>query len=284
MGRRQYLRLLFSVAFAKPWAIVGIASFVWAIIAGLNESYRWWNPVISPTLSWVIPLVIFLAYGGWRLSVARYIMHLENKNKELAQLRARIELLESTQTTREPTLTEDFDKAKVVWGYWFAGTKIRADKVLEKEIPGRGKIKDRALLLRPDTEAFAGICQTAECPEDEVGHDIESLIKHILTLNSGIEPRVSSERRDWSLSILDSNPIVDDKGKLIPNSDNAWIVYKSLDPKVGAGERRLRRIEKREEPSVFDGFLKEFVRMWDVAAKVALDKYGVPIIVQESLE
>ncbi len=172
------------------------------------------------------------------------------------------------EPVREPTLKEEFRKAKVAWVLWYSGTRARADKVLDVPIP------IRVLLLRPDenSEALLRIIKEAETPLDEILADIKFFTRRALQTAGRVQIGWHAQYIGYTLSIYDTSPHKGKDGILIPNSNEAWLVRSPLDPKVGAVERSRERIfNKGEDADKFQAYLEVFKDMWEIRIKVKLE-------------
>lgn len=225
--------------------------------------------VIMPILGALVGLLLVYLIS---IFIAPYHQHNELRDevreliKKCDTLKNEKEELIGQLNKREPTRSDintDFSVAKVVWGQWHTGTKMRAESVEEK-----GKLT-RVLLLRPEGSNKA-LRKAVKKVGDRTGNKLEAAISDIKyltidTLNKGIEVKWHTQYVGYSFTIYDPSPKIAKDGELIPNSDDAWIVQQYLDPSVSSGLRTMRRIFKKEKGDLenFNALFNEFETMWN---------------------
>lgn len=245
----------------KLWEL--IASVVFAMLATFLIHIRQLHP------SLLAIILFFIALGAMKL--VRFL-----------QYRRESMLVESLREMRdkkpESSLIDDFKLAKVSWGLWYAGTNIRADKVLDL-----GRTKGRVLLLSPSrtNEALQRVVTESKTEFEEVVSDIIYTAKH--AIKGGFKTGFHTKYIGRSFTIYDIEPSRNRFGELVPDSHKAWIVVKHLEPGVGAGERGMDRIYKNTDEQKFNEYFDEFQEVWDKRAKVILDK-GIVVTKQHHFE
>ena len=214
-----------------------------------------------PLWAWLV--ILFLG-----LSIAQFLAFREVRRQRNKVQRELKDVRTQSLVEREPTLIENFKKAKMAWVLWFTGTKARADKVLETGIPVR------ILLLVPDVndDTLLKVLKEAETPLDEAIADIKFLTRRALMMNDKIQIGWYSEDLGYTLSIYETNPQKDKNNEPIPTSDEAWLVFAALDPKAGAGERTIERIFNRgKDAAKFQAYLEKYKEIWKQRVRVKLE-------------
>jgi len=234
----------------------------------------WWQ-------AWDIKYWTVIGLGLFFFAILALVFQQHKDNEELRKsnqaLKEKIENFEAKVGQRiervEPTLKEESQQSKVVWALWYAGTKARADKVIDVDIPMK------ILLLQPnaDNEALKRVIEEADTPLDEILADITFLTRRALHKKGRIQVGWLTDYIGYTLTIYDNSPTKGKNGELILNSNNAWLVRTPLDPRVGAGERTRERIyNKGKDAEKFQAYLETYKEFWTKRIKVRL-RDGIPI-------
>lgn len=157
-----------------------------------------------------------------------------------------------------PSRREAIEQSEVVWGLWYTGDGMRADKLL-----GSGKIK-RILLLNPSmkNQSIEKNASVVDSTPSTVRSEI-NLVKNEITRYQ-IPYRYYDNFRRESFTIFDPTPIQNESGEFTPNSKNAWIC--TVHPSYSLSRDQWPRFKyenKGKDKRVFDNYFREFEDIWD---------------------
>ncbi len=157
-----------------------------------------------------------------------------------------------------PSRREALEMARVAWGLWNTGTRMRIEKLLEIESLKRVLILEQ----NPTNPAIQEVAKRArEKPDSIISQIRETTIE---SLENGVKVRWYFKSRMNLFTIYDSTPIEGDNGELKPCSENAWIFIESFDPFIGVDQRRGECIyNKGKGRNLFDGYYREYEDIWN---------------------
>jgi hypothetical protein len=155
-----------------------------------------------------------------------------------------------------PELRDSVKNAKVVWGMWHSGDKMKNEKLLEI-----GTIK-RVLLLDPNNnEALIHAVSKAKEIFDDVVVQIKSTTK--AATKNKIPVKWYKEYNDTSISIYDPNPDKYIDGEMIPSSPEAYIIVQVLEPTIPRDLRQIYKINNSGKDIVrFEAFRDYLDYIW----------------------
>ncbi len=170
-----------------------------------------------------------------------------------------------------PSRREALESAKVAWGLWHTGTRMRIDFLLEVES------LRRVLLLEPNAQnpSLGYISTKSKNPVDWIIGEIRATTK--VALDNDIDVRWYFTARESALTIYDPTPVGDK-----PCSENAWIYVEYFAPSVGVDQRKGHIIHNSgKDKNRFMGYYKEYEDIWNdsnksTQAKQTLEDEHIP--------
>ncbi len=165
---------------------------------------------------------------------------------------------------------EALESARVAWGLWHTGTRMRIEKLLKVE-----SLK-RILVLQPcaDNPSLTIVADRSKERTESIANEILDITKDAICNKKDI--RWYLQHRESSFTIYDSTPISED-GILKPCSDNAWIHVEYLIPKVGVDQRTGEAIyNKGKDKARFMGFYQEYEDVWERSVQPTTTKVEKP--------
>lgn len=159
-----------------------------------------------------------------------------------------------------PSLRKSIKGAKLVWGQWHTGDRIRSENLTEI-----GSIK-KILLLDPNANnlALKNVANKAKIRLEEAIFEIKALTEK--AMQEGIEVRWHTQNIGQAITIYDPQPVEKDR-ELKPYSQKAWLTVQVLEPLVGRDQRQLYPIRKAKDPERFNKYIEEFERIWKYASR-----------------
>ena len=213
------------------------------------NSWQWYNQVL-------LFGGLFLVLLGISMPLALYISNKLKVSKEAAATIPQPHQLDI------PELRDSVINAKVVWGMWHSGDRIRNEKLFEY-----GTIK-RILVLDPiDNPALKDAVGKAREDFDDVVAQIKSATK--IAVKNGVIVKWHKEYRDISITIYDLKPVKFDNGEPIPSSNEAYIVVQVLEPEIPRDLRHTYKIVNNgKDTARFDAFMKYFDSIWNNKSRI----------------
>lgn len=143
------------------------------------------------------------------------------------------------QETRLKSLKSAMQSSQCTWAFWYTGQQAIDDNVIRMGEPTSLK---KLMLLKPNLKnpsyayniKLAGE-DTPALRQKNIAY-VNELIERAKSANPKTDIYYHFERLTYSFTIFDTTP-EQKRGKLYPNSKNAWVVMQPIEPKR-AGERK----------------------------------------------
>lgn len=183
-------------------------------------------------------------------------------------------ITQTDHTLAIPSRREALESAKVAWGLWHTGTRMRIDLLLEV------KSLRRVLLLEPNAQnpSLGYISTKSKNPVDWIIGEIMATTK--VALDNGIDVRWYFTARESALTIYDPTPVGDK-----PCSENAWMYVEYFTPSVGVDQRKGHIIHNSgKDKNRFMGYYKEYEDIWNDSNKSTQAEQTLEVVAYEAQE
>ena len=211
-----------------------------------SKGLEWWWTMLFALAIVIFTIFNYIAYR--RVAIERDKARQNLKTVEQSQSPI-------TTTKNIQSRIEAIESAKLAWGLWHTGHRMKIEGLIKKPS------LQRILVLNPSSVAEV-VRRAGEAGQERIINEIKETTTEALANQKEI--RLYSNYRESSLTIYDTNPIVDKDGILKPISDNAWMHITYLLPNVGIDQWKVDIIfNKGNDKQIFAGYFKEYEFIWN---------------------